>query len=129
MITAAAYKGGIEERDFWGVRSKPGASFNFGKYMPRDRYFEFKKCWHTGNNKSNSYPGGPLYKLRWLIDTLHASFEAAMEPGLYLVEDESIIPWDGRGMPYRKSIDRKPHDGWFLWDVAGSSKIIWLDTA
>jgi hypothetical protein len=125
MLTISSCSGGTGEEDFWKkTAEQPHVAYNFGQYMQRHRYRLFKTAWHTEDNLSDDYDGDPLKKLRWLLELLQKRAQKAVTPGLYLVEDETIIPWDGRGLPYRKSIDRKPHDGWFLWTVCGSSKII-----
>lgn len=102
----------------------PFACFNFGVYMTRARFYDIKFCFHTENtnNPPAEYAGDPLYKLRWLIDKMNGWLGKAVIPGTYLCVDESIVPWDGRGLPFRKSIDRKPHDGWFLWSIAGTNR-------
>jgi hypothetical protein len=127
MISMAALHGGPSEEYFWYTPKSvtpPQVAYDFGRYMPRYRYQLFKRAWHLDDNLSGENEDDPLRKLRWLLDLMQSRMKESVAPGKYLCVDETIIPWDGRGLPYRKSIDRKPHDGWFLWSVCGSSKIM-----
>jgi hypothetical protein len=63
-----------------------------------------------GHDFSGS-PADPFHPIRGLVDSMNEHFQKVWEPGVYLVVDESMLYWLGRGMPGWSWITRKPLPG------------------
>ena len=81
----------------------------FGINLQRARTLR-KYLRFPGHDRSGN-PSNPFHCVSTLIDTLNVHFKELWEPGTYLVIDESIFYWMGRGMPGWIFIKQKPLPG------------------
>ncbi|CAB3229538.1 unnamed protein product [Arctia plantaginis] len=75
--------------------------------MTRDRFLLLLKCWHV-SDVSNDDKTDKLYKIRDMLSMITDNFQNILNPGKYVVIDETMIPWRGR-LGFRQYIKNKSH--------------------
>ncbi|CAB3229530.1 unnamed protein product [Arctia plantaginis] len=75
--------------------------------MTRDRFLLLLKCWHV-SDVSNDDKTDKLYKIRDMLSMITVNFQNILNPGKYVVIDETMIPWRGR-LGFRQYIKNKSH--------------------
>ncbi|CAK1591110.1 unnamed protein product [Parnassius mnemosyne] len=63
--------------------------------MTRDRFLLLLKCWHV-SDVSNDDKTDKLHKIRDMLSMITDKFQNILNPGKYVVIDETMIPWRGR---------------------------------
>ncbi|CAK1592150.1 unnamed protein product [Parnassius mnemosyne] len=75
--------------------------------MTRDRFLLLLKCWHV-SDVSNDDKTDKLHKIRDMLSMITDKFQNILNPGKYVVIDETMIPWRGR-LGFRQYIKNKSH--------------------
>jgi hypothetical protein len=99
-----------DKKAYW----KQGSSnfymnIDFNKYMSFKRFTDIIKMQVLEVPSKEKQVRDPLYQIRSTIDAFNDHMEQRIEPGKYLVIDESMNQWLGTGMPNLKKVPRKPH--------------------
>lgn len=76
--------------------------------MSRDRFILMLKFWHFSENSSINPNSDKLSKIRTSFKLIQDKIFEVLEPGKYLVIDETMIPWRGR-LKFRQYIKNKAH--------------------
>lgn len=84
-------------------------SINFSRYMSFKRFNDIMRMHCFEVHSAEKQQLDPLYQIRSTIDAFNSHMAACLEPGKYLVIDESMNQWLGVGMPNLKKVPRKPH--------------------
>ena len=80
------------------------------RFMPEARFLLIHKLWTWAPAAAGEF-ADPFILVRGLIEAFNDHMAALVEPGKYLVIDESMFKWMGRDMPGWSYVPRKPAPG------------------
>ncbi|CAK1590291.1 unnamed protein product [Parnassius mnemosyne] len=91
--------------DYWLKRNIYNNKY-ISSVMTRDRFLLILKFWHFSQESPNDTD--KLKKIRDTFNKILEKMQTLLEPGQYLIIDESMIPWRGR-LKFRQYIKNKSH--------------------
>ena len=92
-------------------KSNCPSQYSFEHIMPVSQFEQIYCVFELAQNPptlGDDTPTDPFAKVRRWVDACNRCWKGAFTPGLFLVVDESMIFWSGRGMPGWIVIPRKP---------------------
>lgn len=117
LLMATTLYAPFKRRAMWSTTTRL-VTHRFGAVMSRDRFEEllamFTVVPHTSlpADAASAEAGNPdadvLAAVRPWIDAWNEHMAAAFIPGEALTVDETMVPFRGKGMPYRVKLSRKP---------------------
>jgi hypothetical protein len=83
---------------------------DFGRYITKDRFTGGLRYWSRGElGVERNLGDEPWGEFRIWIDGHNSTRKHELSPGTRMVADESMIPWNGNGLPHLAFLKRKPH--------------------
>ena len=100
------------KEDLWMPAKDPkydGALFvvaDLGQYgMSYSKFTRMMRCFHV---PTNGDPTDPFDPIRLFVQHWNDNIKDKLVPGPFIIVDESMALWKGRGMPGLMSVPRKP---------------------